>query len=281
MNDVKMEVAIIFEPHLTFALRKALAYAGEEGFVASMPQLLHARVQADYDNIIWNTWFTSTTEENIVITPHANHVVVVIHGGGIFSSPERWEKHYFGCEDIDGRYGWTDQYAGKITQQEAHDILKGRLPDGTEVPVYPYEEFKHGISDLPIRYGVIMDYELARQSFRGYEEFEALKDDPNMIVRAGGVDANNAYLDRFRDRHNTQRMGAYHPYNRIDMNQPQTRVVFLAGNQGGWGSQDEDFGTYGYDSDYGIGGDASMSGMARYVAVGNVRTELQNLDLDL
>ncbi len=39
--------------------------------------------------------------------------------------------------------------------------------------------------------------------------------------------------------------------------------------------------TYGYDSDYGIGGDASMSGMARYVAVGNVRTELQNLDLDL
>ena len=65
MNDVKMEVAIIFEPHLTIALRKALAYAGEEGFVASMPQLLHARVQADYDNIIWNTWFTSTTEENI------------------------------------------------------------------------------------------------------------------------------------------------------------------------------------------------------------------------
>ena len=121
----------------------------------------------------------------------------------------------------------------KISEQEARDALEGKLPDGTEIPVYSFEEFKQGISDLPTRYGVVLDYELARQSLRGYEEIEVLKDDPNMIVRAGGVAANAAYLDKFRDRHNTDLMGNWHPYNRINPDQPQTRVLFLAGNQGG------------------------------------------------
>ena len=97
-------------------------------------------------------------------------------------------------------HGYTDQHAGKISEREARDVLEGRLPDGTEVPVYPFKEFKRGIGNLPIRYGVILDFELARQSLRGYEAFDVLKDDPNMIVRAGGVAANAAYLDRFQAR---------------------------------------------------------------------------------
>ena len=174
---------------------------------------------------------------------------------------------YYASRDYGNTHGYTEQFAGKISKQEARDVLAGRLPDSTEVPVYPFEEFKQGISDLPTRYGVILDYELARQSLRGYEDFEVLKDDPNMIVRAGGVAANAAYLDKFRDRHNTKSMGHWHPYNRIDPDQPQTRILFLAGNQGGWGTEDDDFGEYGYDSEYGLGGDASMGGMARYVAL--------------
>ena len=273
MTDIKMEAEIIFEPHVPNSLRRALEYAGDEGFVASMPQLLHARTHSDYDNIIWNTWFTSYSEESVVTTPQGNHVIVAIHGGGIFASPERYERVYRASVDRSNVDGFTGQYAAKITQQEAHDILEGRLPDGTEVPVYPYEEFKQGISDLPaIRYGVIIDYELARQSLRGYEEFEVLKDDPNMIVRAGGVEANNAYLDKYRDRYNTKKMGVWHPYNRVDPTESQTRVIFLAGNHGGWGTDDDDFHLYGYDSEYGIGGDAMMGGMARYVSVAPANT---------
>ena len=52
MTDGKMEAEIIFESHIPIALQRALSYAGEDGFVASMPQLLHARTHADYDNII-------------------------------------------------------------------------------------------------------------------------------------------------------------------------------------------------------------------------------------
>ena len=54
-NATRMVAAIFFEPHITTALRRALQYAGDDGFVASMPALLHARTNASYDNIIWNT----------------------------------------------------------------------------------------------------------------------------------------------------------------------------------------------------------------------------------
>ncbi len=282
MADMKMEAEIIFEPHVPNSLRRALEYAGDDGFVASMPQLLHARTNADYDNIIWNTWFTSNSEESVVTTPQGNRVVVAIHGGGIFGSPERFERVYRASVDRSNADGFTGQYAAKISEKEAHDVLEGRLPDGTEVPVYPFDEFKQGIDDLPIRYGVILDFELARQSKRGYEDFEVLKDDPNMIVRAGGVEANAAYLDKYRDRNNTKVMGNWHPYNRIDPDQPQTRLPFLAGNRDGKFSEGDDPEEWGYDCEYGLGGDACIHNMARYIAVApcDTSTSLRTLDFD-
>ncbi|MFQ5609313.1 MAG: hypothetical protein ACE5F8_03485, partial [Woeseiaceae bacterium] len=129
----------------------------------------------------------------------------------------------------------------------------------------------------------ILDFEMARKAKRGYELFEVLKKEPNFIVRAGGVEAAAAYLDKFRDRHNTKMMGNWHPYNRIDPDQPQTRILFLAGNKGGVGSDIDTESLYGYDEEYGLGGDASMVNMARYVAVAprEVSTSLKYLDFEL
>ena len=282
-NNTKMVAAIIFEPHIPTALRRALQYAGDDGFVASMPALLHARTIAPYDNIIWNTWFTSYSEESVVTTPQGNHVVVAVHGGGIFASPDRFERSFHADLNRYNAEGITGQSAAKISEQEARDVLEGKLPDGTQIPVYPFAEFKRGVTDLPMRYGVILDYEVARKSTRGYDPFDVLKDEPNLIVRAGGVEPLAAYLDKFRDRHNTKMMGNWHPYNRIDPDQPQTRIPFLAGNLGGVGSDIDEEALWGYDEEYGLGGDASMVGMARYVAVAprNVATSLQNLDFEL
>ena len=275
-----MQPTIVFEPHIPTALQRALEYAGDDGFVASMPQLLHARTSAPYDNIIWNTWFTANSEENVVTTSQGNHVVVAIHGGGIFASPERFERSLHADLDHTNPEGITGQTAAKISQPESHDLLDGRLPDGSEIPVYAFDEIRRGVSDLPMRYGVILDFELARKSKRGYERFETLKDDPNMIVRAGGVEPLAAYLDKFGKRNDTKFMGNWHPFNRIDPDQPQTRIPFLAGNKGGVGS---DVATgYGYDEEYGMGGDASMVGMARYIAVApsDTSTSLREMDFE-
>ncbi len=280
-----MEAAIFFESYLPDALRRALEYSGADGFVASMPQLLHARANAPYDNIIWNTWFNPYSEESVLTTPQGNHVVVTVHGGGIFASPDRFEKLFRANTSRFCEVGFTGLFAAKITEREAHDVLDGKLPDGTEIPVYPFDEFKRGVADLPRHYAVVMDFEMARNCRSGYTKFDDLKGDPLMIVRAGGVGAAAAYLDKAQARHNTVRMGSWHPFNSIkDLDQPQTRVPNLAGNKGGVGSEDEDGHLYGYDAEYGMGGDSSihntsMINVARYVAVAprNVSTSLRYL----
>ena len=270
---MKMEAAIFDDSYLPDALRRAVEYAGDEGFVASIPQLLHARVTASYDNIIWNTWFNPNTEENLITTPQGNRVVVTVHGGGIFASPDRFEKLFRASTDRNSEFGFTGLFAGKITQQEAHDVFEGRMPDGSEIPIYSFDEFKRGIDKLPRRYGIVIDFETAKNSACGYVSFDILKDDPVMIVRSGGVEAASAYLDKAQARNNTSKMGSWHPFNNIDTpDQPQTRVPNLSGNKGGVGSEDDDGHLYGYDTDYGIGGDSwihstSMINVARYVAV--------------
>jgi hypothetical protein len=281
MADIRMQAAIVFEPHIPTALRRALRYAGDDGFVASLPQLLHARANASYDNIIWNTWFTSNSEECVVTTKQGNHVVVAVHGGGILATPERFERSLHADQNRSNPEGLTGDYAVKISEREARDVLEGRLPDGTEIPVYPFDEFKRGIADQPWRYGVVLDFELARKSKKGFQSFDVLRDEPNMIVRAGGVEPLAAYLDKAQARHDTKLMGNFHPFDHIDPDQPQTRVLFLAGNKGGVGSEGDY--EYGYDSDYGIGGYASMDGMARYVAVAprDVSTSLRYLDFEV
>ena len=268
----RLEASIIFDSYLPDALRRALDYAGDDGFVASLPQLLHARAKAPYDNIIWNTWFSANTEETVCKTPAGHHVMVTVHGGGLFASPERFETVYRANVNRSNTAGYTGEYAAKISPQEASDVLNGRLPDGDEIPVYPFREFERGISDQPRRYAVVMDLETARNSTSGYVPFDDLKEAPLMIVRAGGAEATAAYLDKARDRHNTKVMGNWHPYKRIDPDLPQTRVLFLTGNRDGVGTEDDDDEIYGYDADSGLGGEAcihntSIINVARYVAV--------------
>lgn len=295
MNDSKMEAAIIFETHLPDALRRALEYAGEEGFVASMPQLLHARVNADFDNEIWDTWFfTSTSEETMATTPQGNHVAVVVHGGGIFATPERFRKLYLANVDRTSVDGFTGLFGAKILEQEARDVQEGRLPDGTEIPVFSFDEFKRGIADLPRRYAVIMDFEMARSSKCGYASLDELKDDPLMIVRAGGVEAAAKYLDKAKDYYGTTEMGSWHRFADLNPDQPQTWVQFLFDCLAGvsdkegidpasrqQGDADAWFTHYrvSRDSGFGLRGDLAMINMARYVAVAlrNVSTGVRDL----
>ncbi len=281
MADINLEAEIVYDSYLPDALERALDYAGDDGFVASLPQLLCARTNASFDNIIWNTWFTSNSEENVLTTLEGQRVVVMVHGGGIFATPERFRKLFHANVSRFCDVAFTGLFAGKILEAEAHDLLDGKLPDGTEIPVFGFDEFKQGITDLPLRYAVIIDFEVARLSNNGYVPFDDLTDDPMMIVRAGGVEAAAAYLDKTRDRHNTKVTGSWHPFNSINAEQPQTRVPILAGNKGGVGTEEEDGHLNGYDSEYGMGGDSSihntsMINIARYVAVA-LRNESMNV----
>ena len=167
-DDIRMEAAAIFESYLPDALRRALDHAGDEGFVASMPQLLHARTTAPYDNEIWSIRsFASHSEENVVRTRHGNHVVVAVHGGGIFASPQRFRILYHASTNRFSELGFTGLFGAKISEREAQGLLDGKLPDGNEVPVVSFGEFENGMSDLPRRYAVVLDFETAKTSNNG------------------------------------------------------------------------------------------------------------------
>ena len=284
-TGTRMVAAIFFDSYATAALKSALRYAGDDGFVASLPQLLHARVNAGYDNIIWNTWFTANSEESVVTTPQGHHVVVVVHGGGIFATPTRLERSYRADLDRSNPDGLTGQYAAKITLREARDLLDhGKLPDGSTIPMYAFNEISQGVSEVPMRHGIVLDYQVAKGSTSGYELFRSLRRDPLMIARAGGPEAVEAYLDKAAARHGTKRMGSFHPFNRIDPDQPQTRLLNLGGNPGGLNSEGNDQGLgLGYDLDWGISGNNGLVDMARYVAVAprDPSKSLQYLDFEL
>lgn len=280
--ESRMVARIFFDSYGTLALQQALRYAGDGGFVASLPQLLHARVNADYGNIIWNTWFTANSEESVVTTPQGNHVVVTVHGGGIFGKPSRIERALRADLSRHNTHGLTGQYAAKITESEARELLGGRLPDGTEFPIYGFDAFRQGIADLPWRYGVVLDFETAKKSETGYVRFDVLRDDPIMICRAGGVDAAAAYLDKARKRNDTSKMKVSHGHDGIDPDELQTRLLTLGGNKGGVGSEGYEGLSWGYGEDWGLGASGPV-GMDRYVAVAtrNVSTSLQHLDFEI
>ena len=281
-RELRMAARIFFDSYGTRALRQALRYAGDAGFVASLPQLLHARVNADYDNIIWNTWFSANSEESVATTPRGNHVVVTVHGGGIFGRPDRIERALRADLSRHNVHGLTGQYAAKVTPSEARDLLRGRLPDGTELPLYDFGEFRQGVAELPGRYGVVLDFETAKKSPTGYVSFEALRDDPVTICRAGGVEATAAYLDRAQKRNDTRKMKVSHRHNDINPDEPQTRLLNLGGNRGGIGSEGYEGRSWGYGEDWGIAASGPVD-MGRYIGVAprDISTGAQHLDFEL
>jgi len=281
MNNAKMEAAVIFETHLPDALRRAREYAGDDGFVASMPQLLRARANASFDNEIWNSWFfTANSEESLVMTPAGNRVAVFVHGGGIFATPERFRQLYLADVGRSSKDGFTGLFGAKILEQEALDVQAGKLPDGTEIPVFSFDDIKRGVADLPRRYAIVMDFELARATPRGFTSYEELKDDPIMIARAGGAEPAAAYLDKAKEFYDTKEMGSWHRFDQMNPDQPQSYILFLYDCiAGASGKVDKAMRTEG-DSDswfthyrvsrnagFGLRGDSAMINMARYVAV--------------
>lgn len=208
-----------YNDRLPNALRKAQEYAGKQGYVASLPELVKARISASPEQEIWTNWYTANSEEDIGTTKQGKPILFVVHGNGILSSPERIERAY-----QDGLINRATQ----LSQKEILDLEEGKLPNGNVIPVYLLSEFKQGIKDLPRNYAVVMDFDEAKRTKSGYQEIDRLYDNPLFIVRSGGVEEAREYLDNVKKKLKVNKYGQRHPFNDVDINQTQGRLLFLS-----------------------------------------------------
>ena len=253
------------------SLRRAQKQAEEQGgFVASLPQLLRERVLNPYTvhtvegesesyrgldmvDKIWIPNLTGLSEEDVGKTRRGSDVLVEVHGGGIvLSSPERMERAY----ETNPRATSVD-----ISDLEVYDLLDGRLPDGTEIPIFPFNEFRQGIRDLPARYGVVMDLDMAKKSLYGGWEIQSFHNDPLMIVRAGGVEEAIAYMELARN--NYDDFDNYHHLKDLDPNKPQGKWLSVDGIEDNLNSA-------------GLLSNHVLGASAHFVAVYNPRGTLEN-----
>ncbi len=225
-----MEGVPFFDLSLPSALRKAQQHAGVDGFVASVPELIRGRNSIPHPTYEgeWDNWYSALSEEDVGRTTQGNPIVIIAHGGGILSSPERIEQAYAQGLII-------DQSKAKLSEKEIRDLLGGKLPTGGQISVYSFNEFKTGINDLPMIYAVVMDLSLAKKSKSDVQDSNSLRDDALFIVRCGGVAEAGKYLDTANRIYSYYTLGNYHEFHRVDPAQPQGWLLFLSSHTAGFG----------------------------------------------
>ena len=187
------------------ALKEAFGYAGSEGIIATMPELIEARNKCyTYTNsYFWNETFTSHTEENVGIDTKGRFygicdpVLVIVNGGGLIT-PERIEQLPRTPVGITGEIMYKNE--------EFDELLEGKLPDGNSIPLICFEDIKQGITNLPHRFGVVMPYNLAAKTPSGKHNKKDFIENPLVIARAGGQE----HLEEYFEKLQISSMGNYH-----------------------------------------------------------------------
>ena len=216
-----------YDDNLSDALQQALDHAGSDGIVASMPELIVAKIKADENHDFWKNWHTVHTEENIgmdkkgIFYGKDEPVLVIVNGGGILT-PNRIKQAY--------EEGLTNGSA-KYSDDEFSNLLEGRLPSGALIELYKFEKIKKGIPDLPHRFGVVMPYSIAQNTKNGYYKKRGFVQNPLVIARAGGIENLETYFDRAKD--SDKEVGNNHTFKNRDASVPQGRVLFLDGDYDG------------------------------------------------
>ncbi|MBI4447712.1 hypothetical protein HY643_01920 [Candidatus Woesearchaeota archaeon] len=203
------------------ALRQALTYAGPEGFVASMPEMIAAKCLADKSHDFWQNWYTTHSEEDMGIDKKGlfgrkgEDVLVVLHGGGILT-PDRIEKAY-----AEGLIYGNAKYA----QEEFDGLLEGNLPDGKKVKLYTLDDLKKETKILERNFGVVMPYEVAQATKSDWHTKTAFMNNPLVIARVVDFENLEVYFDKAKRSDGT--WGNFHLFEGGHPNQVKEHLVYL------------------------------------------------------
>jgi hypothetical protein len=206
------------------ALDTAHEGVGENGLIATLAEFAQARTKAPNGHRFWNNWYNGLSELDVGTSPSGNPVVVLAHLG-ILSVPSRLRQAY-NEKQIDG--------AAPYSEKEFHELLNGKLPDGSEINVVQFSEFlRNGSGNLPRRYAVVMDLKEAQKHPAGYQKTSAFYDNPVFIAGCGGKEKLIDYLKRVVEiRGKDESYCTKHLIN-TSFDKPRGRVLYLNSNNHG------------------------------------------------
>lgn len=118
------------------AWKLASDFSGKNGRIATIPDIMDARINHDHENFVWNTYFTTLSAEYVGIGRNGNLILIVAHGVGPMSTLNGIQKAYsYSYNDTDRR-----KKGGRITQEEFLNLEAGKYG---KVEVVNLENYLH------------------------------------------------------------------------------------------------------------------------------------------
>lgn len=119
---------------LPAAWQQAMKFAGKGGRLATMPDIVAARLETKPGEMPWETYFTTLTAEYLGFSKNGNRILIVAHGVGPMSTLDGVQKVY-SWEYKDKE---RNRRGGRITAQEFLDLEAGKFGEVDIVDFEPY-----------------------------------------------------------------------------------------------------------------------------------------------
>ena len=93
-KPVARAMAFFHQDGLPTAWKQATKFAGKDGRLATMPDIVAARLETKPGDPPWETYFTTLTAEYLGLSKQGNKILVVAHGIGPMSTLDGAIKAY-------------------------------------------------------------------------------------------------------------------------------------------------------------------------------------------
>lgn len=127
-------MAFYHQDGLPAAWQQAMKFAGKDGRLATMPDIIAARLETKPGELPWETYFTTLTAEYLGFSKAGNRILIVAHGIGPMSTLDGIQKAY----SWEYKDKTRNRRGGRITAQEFLDLEAGKFG---EVEVVDFESY--------------------------------------------------------------------------------------------------------------------------------------------
>ena len=127
-------MAFYHQDGLPAAWQQAMKFAGKGGRLATMPDIIAARLETKPGKMPWETYFTTLTAEYLGFSKNGKRILIIAHGVGPMSTLDGVQKAY-SWEYKDRE---RNRRGGRITAQEFLDLEAGKFGEVDIVDFEPY-----------------------------------------------------------------------------------------------------------------------------------------------